>query len=306
MRGASDDRAGLPLEILAVWLLFAVVAVAVLVTYSRLDASELYHVSGSGLGGGASRFLVLLNFPIALVAIAVLTLLSERLGAGLRIVALAGIALCAPVFWPGVVDPGDLDARPVNAIAAAGVAIAVAITVVLWRSRGTEPIVRTAGRLRLAIAAVAFLLAVPWLLADLGLSLDGVPVLGTMYQTGELQTQPGDPILHPAVHHGHHHGMDGVLLVWSALLLAPLLAAVRTGWVRAVAGAYLALMFCYGAGNLANDFWLEQVVKRGRTDWEIPDVTEPRLSIAWGVIVIGAAALWALFAWRSRRYPPRV
>jgi len=28
-------------------------------------------------------------------------------------------------------------------------------------------------------------------------------------------------------------------------------------------GAYLALMLCYGAGNVANDFWLEHVLKRG-------------------------------------------
>jgi len=28
-------------------------------------------------------------------------------------------------------------------------------------------------------------------------------------------------------------------------------------------GAYLALTLCYGAGNVANDFWLEHVLKRG-------------------------------------------
>jgi hypothetical protein len=54
-------------------------------------------------------------------------------------------------------------------------------------------------------------------------------------------------------------------------------------------------MFCYGVANFANDFWIEQVVKRGWTSWEIPSVTEPRVSIAWSLIVIAAVALWALW-----------
>ena len=62
-------------EALLVWGLWALVALAVLVTYSRLDPSLLYHTTGEGLGGGLSRVVVLLSFPISLVAVA-LTLLS--------------------------------------------------------------------------------------------------------------------------------------------------------------------------------------------------------------------------------------
>ena len=77
---ARDRR--LPLELAVVWALFAVVGVELTVTYARLDASELYNVSGSGVEGGASRLLVFVNFPLAIVAIAVLLLLVERLGRG--------------------------------------------------------------------------------------------------------------------------------------------------------------------------------------------------------------------------------
>jgi hypothetical protein len=59
--------------------------------------------------------------------------------------------------------------------------------------------------------------------------------------------------------------------------------------------AYLALMLCYGVGNYANDFWIEQVVKRGWTTWEIPNVLQPRLTIAWSLIVIAAVVVWALW-----------
>jgi hypothetical protein len=308
---ADDHR--VPREVVAVWALFAVVAVEILVTYSRLPPPQLYHVSRTGLPGGASRVLVFLNFPLALVSIVILVLLAARLSSRVTTAAAAtGILLSAAVFWPGVVKDSDLDARPVNAIAALGVLIALSQTVVGARTLSwpSPPITHATDRLRLVVAGVALMVAVPWMAADLGLSFEGVPVLGTLYQSGELRSQPGVLVLHPAVHHGHHHGMDGVLLVLSALLLSRLLGSVRAIWLRRTLGAYLALMLCYGAANIANDFWLEQVVKRGWTNWEIPGVTTPHASAAWGLIVLAAAAVWAVSLWRERRsdvssVPPR-
>jgi len=59
-------------------------------------------------------------------------------------------------------------------------------------------------------------------------------------------------------------------------------------------------MFCYGMGNIANDVWLEQVVKRNWTTWEIPNVLEPRITVAWAVIVVAAAAIWTVAMLRDR------
>lgn len=269
-----------PFEVAAVGALFAIVATEIFVTYWRLPASQLYHVSGTGLEGGASRVLVFLNFPTALVAIALLLLAFERQ----RAAAAVGIALCAVVVGPGVVSQANLDAKWVNAVPALGVAVAVTLAAG-WVQR-PAPATRT-DVARAAVAIAVLVVAVPWLAAELGLSSNGVPVLGTLWQSGELRAQPGVPGLHPAVHHGHHHGMDGALLVWSALALS------RISAHRRVLGAYLALMLAYGLGEIANDFWTEQVVKRGWTTWSIPDVTRPSLSIAWGVIVLGACALYA-------------
>jgi hypothetical protein len=293
----------LPLEIPVVWLLFAVVAVELVVTYARFDAGRLYNVSGSGLEGGASRLLVFLNFPVALIAIAVLLLVVDELGR-LRWLALLGIALAAAVFWPGVVDPDDLDARPVNAVAACGVAIAVAVTMVVWRRSGRErTLERTAAVLRLAVAAVVVVIAVPWIAAESGVSFAGVPVLGTLYQTTELRTQPGNPTPHPAVHHGHHHGMDGALLTWTALLFLPLAANAGRRWLGLVTTAYLALMLSYGLALVANDAWLEQVVKRGWTDWEVPNALQPRVSVIWAVVIAATVVLVVLLT--AREKPPR-
>jgi hypothetical protein len=294
--GLNDPAPGKG-ELLAVWTLFALVSIEVLVTYWRLPWNELYNVTGSGIEGGASRALVFLNFPVALVAIAVLLVLLDRLSTGAgRGLALLAIVLCAAVFWPGVVDQGKLDARPVNAVAAIGVAIALGLT--LWSGRRAPAwrLERQRGDpVRLGIVLVLVAVALPWIAADLGFSFDNVPVLGTLYQTGELRTQPDVAGFHPAVHHGHHHGMDGALLVVTALVISRLLPSVRARGLRGLLGAYLALMFCYGVGNIANDFWLEQVVKRGWTLWEVPDVTTPRASVAWALIVVAAAVLWTLF-----------
>src|SRR5713101_2174962 len=97
---AHVRREGTPwAEVGAVWVLFALVTVEILVTYSRLPWNELYHVTGSGIAGGASRALVFFNFPVALVAIAVLLVLLDRpAGNAERALAVLGIVLCAAVF----------------------------------------------------------------------------------------------------------------------------------------------------------------------------------------------------------------
>jgi hypothetical protein len=291
----------LSIEAALLWLLVAIVALEILVTYSRLPAQELYHVSGSGIAGGASRAIVFLNFPAALIALAVLGLLYERFASRvLAVAAVAAAVLCAAVFWPGVVSQANLDAKSVNALAALGVLLTFGLSVAVARRGGVlrRPW-HDADAGRLAIAVPLVLLSLPWFAADLGFFLNGVPVLGSIFQTGEYRHAiAGLPPFPPAVHHGHHHGMDGLLLVLSVLLLSRTLMQAQSCVLRNVLSAYLALMFCYGVGNIANDFWLEQIVKRGWTSWQIPNVLEPRATVAWGVIVLAAAAVWLV--WRRR------
>jgi hypothetical protein len=278
-----------------VWVLLAVVGIEILVTYSRLPAAELYHVSGMGIEGGASRQLLFTNFPAALVALAVLGLIWTRLPSRrARGFAVVSGMLCLPVFWPGVVSQANLDAKPVNAMAAAGVLLSLALSAHVTRASGVSwQRWRRFDRVRAALAAVLVVASLPWFAADLGFFLNGVPVLGSIFQSGPyLHRVAGLPPFPPAVHHGHHHGMDGLLLVLSALLLSRELTRIR------YLAAYLALMFCYGIGNIANDFWTEQVFKRHWATWRIPDVLEPRLTIAWSVIVIAAAGIW----WLARRH----
>jgi hypothetical protein len=261
------------------WAMFAVVAAEIVATYSRIPPEKLYSVSGTGVGAGFGRALVFLNFPVALAALPVLALAAERLRRG-ALLAVPAAALCAAVFWPGVVDQYDLDARPVNALAAAGVALVVALSLAAGLHRE---------RIRLHPAPLALLLlAIPWLAADLGFHLDGVPVLGWIFLTGKLV----GPLA--AVHLGHHHGMDGVLLTLAALLLVPLARRIRAPALRLVVGLYLGLQIAYGLANTAQDAWLEQVAKRGWTTHVIPSVLHPALTLPWLGIALAATVFAVL------------
>jgi hypothetical protein len=115
-------------------------------------------------------------------------------------------------------------------------------------------------------------------------------LLGRVFETGVYRTRGAEV----AVHHGHHHGLDGLLLLLTAILLSRVVPGVRARGLRLLLAAYLALMAAYGLGNMANDFWTEQIWKRGWTNWRFPSLLQPSLSIGWGLVVVGAALLLAM------------
>ena len=220
--------------------------------------------------------------------------LLARLGAGRGWLLAAGlsIALCAVVVAPGVVDKDDLDAKTVNLLPAAGVVLALALSLLALRRGGLGYVApRLRGDpVRLAIVGVLLLAAIPWFFAELGFYAPWP------FYAEELSPEPGDPTLR-AVHLGRHHGMDGVLLTSTALALSRVLPQLRAGWLRNVFAAYLSVLLVYGLANTAQDFWLEQVVKRDWTDVRLPTVTQPSLSVAWAVLLAAAAAIF--LTWRA-------
>jgi hypothetical protein len=295
LEAEPESRPGLA-EVAAVWALFAVVALEVAVTYARLPPGELYNTDVTGLPGGAGRALVFLNYPAAFAAIAVAVIVAERLRRRWAwILAGVSVLLSAAVAWPDVVRQSDLDARPVNAIAGAGVALALALTLVALARGGLGRVRPFQGWdwLRLALAALILAASLPWLAAEAGFTLEGVPGLGALFLTGEPFPEPGHPEL-TAVHLGHHHGMDGALLALTALALWRVLPDVRAGLPRLSLGVYLALMLAYGLANAVQDFWLEQLVKRGATTLEIPSLIIPKASPAWAALLASALLIHLL------------
>jgi hypothetical protein len=279
----------------AVWALFGVVGIAVLSTYSRIPPADLYHVSGSGLEGGAARALVFLGYPFSIVAVALAALAAARLGTrAAALVAAAAAVLCATIGIPGVIDQADLDARPVNALAAVGVALALGLAVWAVAREGIGK-ARPLGRgdiVRAALAAVVLLAGLPWIFAEFGAYVSDAPLLGHIFLAKEIRPSgSGEASLH-VVHLGRHHGMDGVLLVLSALALSRVLPQLGSRRLATALTAYLSLMFVYGLANALQDFWTEQLVKRGTVATTIPSVLRPSLGPAWAGILLGAAAIY--------------
>jgi hypothetical protein len=308
---ATSDGPGLQ-EAVVAWAAFAVVAAGIWVTYARLPASELYNVTGTGFAAGAGRTLVFLDWPVALAAVALAVVAAERLlagplppaaRAGTAAATLVSVVLCATIGLPGVLDPNDLDARPANVPGAAGVLLALLLTLAALRLRGAgrrEPFTR-GDRLALAAVPVVVALSVPWILAGVGVSTGDVPLLDDVYVSVAAPPAPGEAAV-PAVHLGNHEGIDGVLLVATAFGLRRPLRRMRPTVLRPLSGAYLALIATYGAAVAADDFWIEQLQRRGMVEHGLPYVLKPGPRPAW-VVLLAAACVVYVVAFRLGNEP---
>ena len=282
-----------PWEIRAVLALIVLDGAAVIATYSRFPTKLLYNVDHSDtVAAGFGRELVALNFPFALVGISLVGLAWPRLHGRLRSAGVVAIALCAVVYF--AVDQSDLDAKPLNAVPALGLALAVALVLAVGVSDARH--IR-GDRVRIGLAAVLIFFCAPLIAAELGFFLDGVPFLGWFFETARLTTQPGLPGIHHAVHHGQHHGWEATMLSLTALGFS------RLPRPR-ILDAYLALMLAYGIGNLVNDDWLEQVVKRGWTNREVPSLLVPAANWGWAAVLVGAVVIWRLWFRQPSRTTP--
>jgi hypothetical protein len=183
---------------------------------------------------------------------------------------------------PGVVDQGDLDARWINVLPALGVGLALWLTVAAARRRGIAFAGRARGDpLRLVLAALLLLIALPWIAAEAGFYFP------SDFFMGEEVPRVRDEGL-AAVHLGFHHGNGGVVLA----LIALLLSRVPAG--RALR-AYLSLQLIYGVANALQDAWNEQFWKRDWAGWHAPSVIRPELTLGWLGILLAATGVYLLW-----------
>ena len=261
----------------AIWAIFALPLAATAVTYWRLPAGSTYHFDDSGPVGAASRAVSYLNFPVAVAALALLWALCRGPAA------LVAAGLCLVAFVPGVVTTDDLTASWANLPAVIGVGAALWLTLAAPPGR-PAPL----GRARRLLLAALVVWSLPWLFAMVGVYADSVA--GGLIRAS--QPTPGQPQL-ASVHHGLHEGLFGAQLAAAALLVS--LVRMRRGL-----SLYVSLMLCYGLAVTVQDGWNEQVVKRGWSATQTPDVLEPAASLAWAGLLVAAVIVHA--AWFSREH----
>ena len=267
--------------------IFGAIALSILVTYSRVPHEELYHVTGDGLSGGLSRVLVFVNWPGALIATVVLGIVVERVRR--PIVAVTALVLCLVIAVPGVLDQADLDAKWINVVPAIGVGLVALLTGLAIRSGGVGGWGSPRGDgVRIAIVAVLAVISVPWILAEQGVYSGDIPGLRSIFRSKEIIDGEA------AVHLGEHHGFVGVQIIVAVLLLSRALPRLHPGWRRTALAAWMSGLFAYGLGNVANDAWGEQIVKRGWTDWGLPSVVRPSVNWLWLVVLAVGAAIFLL------------
>ena len=186
--------------------------------------------------------------------------------------------------------PGRPTCRP-----AVGVLLAVAVTLAaVARSRHGSRAPLTRGD-RLAIVAVPVLVvvAVPWILAGVGVYTDAVPILDDVYISKTVAPASGEPGLR-AVHLGNHEGIDGILLAATAFALRRSLRRMRPTVIRPLLGGYLALISVYGMALAADDFWIEQLQGRATVSRRLPYVLTPGLRPAWAALVAVACLVYVV------------
>ena len=303
---STRDDAGPGLtEALALWATLAVLCALAWITYARLPARDFYNVTGTGVRAGGSRVLVLLGWPISIIAIALLAIAVDRLLAdntlsrgGRRLVvacAWASFGLCLTIAWPGVVNQDDLDAKPSNVLAAIGVGLALALT--LWglvrRGVGRSPGRVVGDTAAVALVAILLIAGIPWLFAHIGVYVGDVPGLRVIFMSKTIIAEAGHPHLH-AVHLGNHEGLDGILIVATALALSRQLGLMRPTRLRTMLAWYLAVALCYGLGVAIQDAWHEQLVKRGWLHTQFPNVIRPGLTPAWVGLIVCAVLVHRL------------
>jgi hypothetical protein len=277
---------------LVVWSIVGLLILATVATYARVDPKDLYRVSRGGIAGGLSRAVVELNFPVALVSILIVLIVIDGMPRRAWMIGGPAIALCAVSAWPGVVDQSDLDARPINALPVLGVVFVLGLTMACSPTRSVPAPPLRYDTVRAVATAIIAVLALPWIAAAVGFFLPDV-----VFLTGRSIVH-ADGSTDVAVHHGLHHGFDGALMAIFALALSR--PRLRSSALKASVAAYAGLLFAYGAVNMTQDLWNEQLVKRGTTSWQIPDAKTPKLAPIW-LLIVGLGTVVALALQREVR-----
>ena len=298
---AGSARCGRPGlgEALVVCGTFGTVAAEITAFYAR--PSTVPHARrGTGRAAGLGQALVFLEHPVLPVTPPIAALSLSRLSARTRPRALARAACTAAVsiaLGARAAKRWDVEYRRTDGLAITAISSTLALTLdaVVHCGIGGMAAKHPEDSILAAFAVITLVVSLPWILADAGIYIGDIPLIGRPY------------LSHDQVHLGHHHGIDGSLLVFAALALSRQLPNIRAALVRETLSAYLSFLLVYGAARAAQDAWHEQIFKRGWTTAVLPEVVRGGQLIAtpaWGLLLAGTALVHARL-FRRRIAPER-
>ncbi len=303
-KGLKSRQSGPGLaEVIGAWGLLGLDAVAIYRLYAgSLDAPGLMR-RRTGREAGIDQLLALGRHPGLPVAIGVMPITMcrlerrDRLPVALGAVAAGGMAALALDRMrtvESVISRDDVLAASVI-VAALGMTAGSALTGGIGPLRGIGD--RDTARVIIATGLVTH--GLPWLLADLGIYAGDLPGLGRVVLSRQLLPEGAS---WPAVHLGHHHGLDGTLLGLAALILSRSLPDVRPVALREGLSLYVAFLLVHGTTRAAEDGWNEQVVKRGWSRRRVPLIVARRRPVRprlWAGMLGCAAVIHVV--WFRRR-----
>lgn len=283
-------------EVIALWALYGWEAAAVFLTYANASTARVRASGPFDAARGCAQVLVFLRHPTLPAAVAFAPIAWCRLPAAarpraVRAATTGGVATCLTLT--AIKARGRQTPSTKDTIAVSSVAAVLGLTVSSAHSAGigAAPVWSRDDIVRVATAAGFVVPALPWILADLGVSVTDLRVVGRVFLAEERL--PTGAVL-PAVHLGHHHGIDGVLLALTGLTLSRTLDRVRPPAVRSGLSLYLAGLVVYGTLRAAEDVWNEQVVKRGWTKRKVPLIVSggrPARPGVWAGMLLAATML---------------
>ncbi|MHA1301723.1 MAG: hypothetical protein ACTSO9_20070, partial [Candidatus Helarchaeota archaeon] len=126
---------------------------------------------------------------------------------------------------------------------------------------------------RIILLGITIFFGLPWLFAIHGIFISNIPGLNLIF----LGAQPGVggtnifDFIYPSVHLGSHHGLGGLLYIVFATLYSILVFRMKNPNIKNFSIFALGVLAAYGVIGYLEDFFHEQVIKRGITPsiWHI-------------------------------------
>jgi len=140
------------------------------------------------------------------------------------------------------------------------------------------------------IIVITLLISMPWIFANSGMFVSDVPVLGNIYLAKQ------DFNGHSSVHLGSHHGYKGFTFFLLMILVFTTVKYLYNKKTKIVAGLVCCYLLAWGFYNMFQDFFTEQIFKRGLVNFTFPNATT-YFQISFPLAVISGVLIYT-FVWR--------